>query len=89
MRYISAALVVVLSGCGDGQPETATPGPVSLSPTLVEGTPAEVGMSSEHLTDAIAIFRRAVVDGSVTGVQLLVARKGRVGWLGAVFRLTS
>ncbi|MCK4977615.1 MAG: beta-lactamase family protein [Anaerolineales bacterium] len=46
--------------------------------TLEYGNPQDVGISMTQLERAVDIFKRAVDENRVTGVQLLVARLGRV-----------
>ncbi|MFQ5821867.1 MAG: serine hydrolase domain-containing protein [Candidatus Heimdallarchaeota archaeon] len=42
------------------------------------GTPQEVRMSMKQLEKAVEIYKRAVEENKVTGIQLLVARHGKV-----------
>jgi CubicO group peptidase (beta-lactamase class C family)/predicted TIM-barrel fold metal-dependent hydrolase len=53
---------------------------------LINGNPVDVGMSAEMLSNAVAVFKRAVDDGDIAGAVLLVARRSQivlheaVGW---------
>jgi CubicO group peptidase (beta-lactamase class C family) len=46
--------------------------------TLTNASPEKAGFSAERLAAAVDLMRRAVEEGKVTGVQLLVARHARI-----------
>ncbi len=68
-----ACVLFTLTACQRGIPAAGDGARV-----LTDGSPEEVGFSAERLTAAVEIMRRAVDEGRVTGVQLLVARHARV-----------
>ena len=77
MRLVGAHLQILillaLLSCQTLENETTRHGRV-----LQSGTAEEVGMSPADLGAAVDIMRRAVAADQTTGVQLLVARHGRI-----------
>ncbi|NQW37389.1 MAG: beta-lactamase family protein [Flavobacteriales bacterium] len=49
-----------------------------LSPPLTNASPASVGMSAERLTRIDVICEKAIADGDVPGMVVLVARNGKI-----------
>jgi CubicO group peptidase (beta-lactamase class C family) len=56
------------------------------TPPLPEARPDSLGLSSLRLQRASDAFKREVDKGTIPGVTLLVARKGRIGWFDAIGR---
>ena len=51
---------------------------IKKSPSLSEGSPESVGMSSERLERITSMCQKAVSDGDVPGVAALIARNGKI-----------
>jgi CubicO group peptidase (beta-lactamase class C family) len=60
--------------------------PRPQTPPLPDARPDSLGLSPVRLQRASDAFRREVDKGTVPGVTLLVARKGRIGWFDAIGR---
>jgi CubicO group peptidase (beta-lactamase class C family) len=56
------------------------------TPPLPDARPDSLGLSPVRLQRASDAFRREVDKGTIPGVTLLVARKGRIGWFDAIGR---
>ena len=54
------------------------------SPALPDAKPESIGLSPARLQWASDAFRREIDKGTVPGVTLLVARRGRIGWFNAL-----
>lgn len=70
--------LVILLGCHSETPEHPERSGVETATNLVLASPEEAGFSSSALAAAIDTIRRAVDEGRLTGVQVLVARDGKV-----------
>ena len=60
--------------------------PPPRTPPLPDARPDSLGLSPVRLQRASDAFRREVDKGTIPGVTLLVARKGRIGWFDAIGR---
>jgi CubicO group peptidase (beta-lactamase class C family) len=56
------------------------------TPPLPDAKPDSLGLSAVRLQRASDAFKREVDKGTIPGVTLLVARKGRIGWFDAIGR---
>ena len=64
----------------------ARPAASPQTPPLPEARPDSLGLSAVRLQRASDAFKREVDKGTIPGVTLLVARKGRIGWFEAIGR---
>jgi CubicO group peptidase (beta-lactamase class C family) len=75
---IQACLLLVLLGCQSEVPQNSDAVIEQVASNLIFASPQEAGFSPEALSAAVDTIRRAVDDGRMTGVQVLVARGGKV-----------
>jgi CubicO group peptidase (beta-lactamase class C family) len=64
----------------------ARPATRPQTPPLPDAKPESLGLSAIRLQRASDAFKREVDKGTIPGVTLLVARKGRIGWFDAIGR---
>lgn len=71
-------IVIALLNCQEDKEKEILEGTNQGEKTIEYGVPQDVGMSRSRLEDAVDIYKRAAEEDRVTGVQLLVARHGKV-----------
>ncbi len=87
---LAAQLAAVCPLAGQGNPRAEAPPAANpaaaraLAPALSPVRPEAVGMSSARLERLTPVLQRYVADGRLPGAVVLVARHGRIAWLGAV-----
>jgi CubicO group peptidase (beta-lactamase class C family) len=64
----------------------ARPASRPQTPALPDAKPESIGLSPVRLQRASDAFKREIDNGTVPGVTLLVARRGRIGWFDALGR---
>src|SRR5689334_20294100 len=62
----------------------ARPSTAPKTPPLPEAKPEAVGLSGPRLQAMSDAFKREIDKGTIPGVTVLVARRGQVGWFGAL-----
>ncbi|MFQ5629139.1 MAG: serine hydrolase domain-containing protein [bacterium] len=79
-KIIAVFAIICLCACDSETQETQghRKNALKIDRVLELGLPEEVGMSRTLLDSAVAIFGQAVDENKVSGVQLLVARRGKV-----------
>src|SRR3954454_17813985 len=64
----------------------AKPAPTPQPPPLPEASPQSLRLSPAGLARMSAAFKREIYNGTIPGVTVMVARRGRIGWFEALGR---
>src|SRR3954471_18503549 len=68
-------------------PQAATrPATAVQTPPLPEASPQSLGLSPTRLARMSDAFKREIDKGTIPGVTVMVARRGRIGWFEALGR---
>ncbi|MEA2964347.1 MAG: hypothetical protein QOI46_4445, partial [Alphaproteobacteria bacterium] len=68
------------------QAATAKQTPAPQTPPLPEAKPESLGLSPTRLARMSDAFKREIDKGTIPGVTVMVARRGRIGWFEALGR---